>query len=71
MTEKYDVFIKNGDVVIGQNIEKLNKISQYIKYIILFCVIFGHIMYILKQKKHFGIKFDIFKLYKGEKCIII
>ena len=24
MTEKYDVFIKNGDVVIGQSIEKLN-----------------------------------------------
>ena len=24
MTEKYDVFIKNGDVVIGQTIEKLN-----------------------------------------------
>ena len=24
MTEKYDVFIKNGDVVIGQCIEKLN-----------------------------------------------
>ena len=24
MTEKYDVFIKNGDVVIGQKLEKLN-----------------------------------------------
>lgn len=52
-------------------VEKLNKISKYIKYIILFLLIFGHIFYIMKQKKQFGINFDIFKLYKGEKCIIV
>ena len=69
IVEDYINYYKN--IKKSKNIEKLNKISQYIKYIILFCVIFGHIMYILKQKKHFGIKFDIFKLYKGKKCIII
>ena len=67
--EDYINYYKN--IKKPKKIENLNKISQYIKYIILFCVICGHFIYILKQKKKFGIKFDIFKLYKGKKCIII
>jgi len=51
--------------------EKLNKISHYLKYIILFLIIVGHIIYINKQKQLFGDNFDIFRLYKSEKCSII
>ena len=54
-----------------KSIEKLNKISYYLKYIILFLIIVGHIIYIIKQKKLFGDKFDIFRLYKSERCSII
>ena len=51
--------------------EKLNKISHYLKYIILFLIIVGHIIYINKQKQWFGNNFDIFRLYKSERCSII
>ena len=51
--------------------EKLNKISHYLKYITLFLIIVGHIIYINKQKQLFGDNFDIFRLYKSEKCSII
>ena len=54
-----------------ESIEKLNKISYYLKYIILLLIIVGHIIYIHKQKNLFGDNFDIFRLYKSEKCSII
>jgi len=57
-----------------KNIEKvnqLNKISLNLKYIILILIIVGHLLYIVKQKKWFGDKFDIFRLYKSEKCSVV
>tara|TARA_B000000475_G_C15818818_1_gene374840 strand:- start:190 stop:705 length:516 start_codon:yes stop_codon:yes gene_type:complete len=67
--EDYINYYKNMKNI--KNVEKLTKISKYLKNIILVLVIFGHTVYIMKQKKQFGINFDIFKLYKGEKCIIV
>jgi len=52
-------------------VEKLEKTSTFIKYLILILIIVGHIMYISKQHKQFGDDFDIFKLYKGSKCILV
>jgi endoglucanase Acf2 len=57
-----------------KNIEKvnqLNKISMNLKYIILILIIVGHLLYIVKQKTWFGDNFDIFRLYKSEKCSIV
>ena len=59
----------------SNNNEKIVKyfenLKNIIQYSIIVLLIYGHIWYILKQKNKFGIKFDIFKLYKGSKCIII
>ena len=52
-------------------VKKLTKISTYLKYIILFLIIIGHILYVLKQKKNFGKDFNIIKLYRGTKCILV
>ena len=54
-----------------ERVEKLTKISTALKYIILFLIIIGHILYVLKQKNNFGNDFNIIKLYRGTKCILI
>ena len=54
-----------------ERVNKLNEISQILKYIILALIVVGHILYIIKQKKWFGDKFDIFRLYKSERCSIV
>tara|TARA_Y100001958_G_C21098623_1_gene449337 strand:+ start:241 stop:756 length:516 start_codon:yes stop_codon:yes gene_type:complete len=67
--EDYINYYKN--IKNTENINKLNKISQSLKYIILALIVVGHILYIIKQKKWFGDKFDIFRLYKSERCSIV
>ena len=54
-----------------KNVEKLTKISKYLKNIILVLIIIGHFIYIRKQKNWFGDKFDIVRLYKSERCSIV
>jgi len=67
--EDYKNYYKN--IKKNEKIKELNNISIFLKYIILILIIYGHIIYIIKQKNKFNTKFDIFKLYKGDKCIII
>jgi prolipoprotein diacylglyceryltransferase len=67
--EDYKNYYKN--IKKNEKIENLNNISTFLKYIILILIIYGHVIYIIKQKNKFSTKFDIFKLYKGDKCIII
>tara|TARA_B100001094_G_C17944463_1_gene677312 strand:- start:141 stop:665 length:525 start_codon:yes stop_codon:yes gene_type:complete len=70
--EDYINHYKNIKNIEGANkLNKLNKISQSLKYIILVLIVVGHILYIVKQKKWFGDKFDIFRLYKSERCSIV
>tara|TARA_B100001564_G_scaffold337892_1_gene329206 strand:- start:517 stop:1032 length:516 start_codon:yes stop_codon:yes gene_type:complete len=69
ITEDYINYYKN--IKNEERIKKLTKISIYLKYIILFLIIVGHILYIIKQKKKFGNDFNIIKLYRGTKCTII
>lgn len=67
--EDYKNYYKNKNEL--KLVEKLEKTSIFIKYLILILILIGHIMYISKQYNHFGDSFDIFKLYKGSKCIIV
>ena len=67
--EDYINYYKNIKNI--KNVEKLTKISTYFKNIILVLILIGHLLYIRKQKIWFGDKFDIFRLYKSNKCIIV
>ena len=67
--EDYINYYKNIKNI--EKVNKLNKISMNLKYIILILIIVGHLLYIVKQKKWFGDKFDIFRLYKSEKCSVV
>jgi hypothetical protein len=61
----------NNKSIYKNKIKQLENISKYLKYLILLLIIIGHFIYILKQQKQFNDDFDIFKLYKGSKCIIV
>ena len=67
--EDYKNYYKN--IKKNKTVEELNKIATFFKTIILIFIIYGHIIYIIKQKNKFSTNFDIIKLYKGDKCIII
>lgn len=69
INEDYINYYKN--IKNEEKIKKLTKISTYLKYIILFLIIVGHILYVLKQKKLFGKNFNLIKLYRGTKCILV
>lgn len=67
--EDYINFYKKNNK--SETVEKLSKISMYIKYGILFLILYGHIIYIIKKRDKLGIEFDLIKLYTGSKCTII
>lgn len=69
ITEDYINYYTN--MKNNEKVEKLTKISTALKYIILFLIIIGHILYVLKQKNNFGKDFNIIKLYRGTKCILV
>lgn len=71
MLDNYIDYYKDIKNIESAKLNKLNKISQGLKYTILVLIVVGHILYIIKQKRWFGDKFDIFRLYKSEKCSII
>jgi len=50
--------------------QKLEKISKFLKYLILFLIIIGHIIYLIKQKQQYGNDFNLIELYKGSKCVL-
>ena len=67
--EEYIKYYKNEKNKNELLMSKLNKINNYLKHIILFVIVFGHLYYIYKKHTKYNIEFDIFKFYNNDICI--